>query len=130
MNIRIPGMLARIGGTLIGLSGVLNFILGLRINAVWYDVYPVGTMGHVGMIAGIAAVIIGLIIVFGIVRMFSHSNRLVVAAGGILTVILGHLGAVAGALYIGTAGVLCCYVAGIWIIVVAVKGRPGRSSDP
>ena len=122
MNIRIPRILARIGGVLIALSGVLNFILGLSINTVWYDVYPGGNMGHVGMIAGIIAMAIGLVISFAITRLYRLRNRWVVALAGILTVVLGHGGAVAGALYVGTAGMLCCYIAGIWVLVIAVKG--------
>lgn len=124
MSVRVPRILTTIGGALIAASGVLNFILGMRINVVWYDVYPGGNMGHVGMIAGIVAVMIGLIIMFGIVRLFRAKSRLVIAIAGILTIVLGHLGAIAGALYIGTAGVFCCYVAGIWLLVVAAKGRP------
>ncbi|UCC12944.1 MAG: hypothetical protein JSW02_05305, partial [candidate division WOR-3 bacterium] len=98
------------------------------INAVWYDVYPGGNLGHVGMIAGIIAVAIGLIIILGIIRLYTQRSRWVVALAGILTIVLGHLGAVAGALYVGTAGVLCCYIAGIWIIVIALMGRKRRSS--
>jgi hypothetical protein len=128
MNVRIPKILATIGGTLTALSGVLNFILGLRINAVWYDVYPGGKMGHVGIIAGIAAVVIGLIIVFGITRFYIQHSRWIIALGGILTVVLGHLGAIAGALYVGTAGMLCCYIAGIWIVIIALTGRKQRNS--
>lgn len=122
MNVHVPRILAIIGGTFIAISGVLNFILGVRIGAVWYDVYPGGNMGHVGMVAGIAAVVIGLIIIIGIVQLYRQHRRLVVALGGVLTVVLGHLGAIAGALYVGTAGMLCCYVAGIWLLVVAAKG--------
>ena len=128
MNVRIPKILATIGGALIALSGVLNFILGLRINAVWYDVYPGGNMGHVGIIAGIAAVVIGSIIVVGITRLYIHHSRWIIALGGILTVVLGHLGAIAGALYVGTAGMLCCYIAGIWIIIIALTRRKQRNS--
>lgn len=128
MSVRVPRILTTIGGALIAASGVLNFMLGMRINAMWYDVYPGGNMGHVGMLAGIVAVMIGLIIMFGIVRLFTHKSRLVIAIAGILTIVLGHLGAIAGALYIGTAGVLCCYVAGSWVLIVAIKARPASIS--
>ena len=40
--------------------------------------------------------------------------------------VLGHLGAIAGALYVGTIGVLLCYVAGIWGMVTAWKSPGGR----
>ncbi len=33
----------------------------------------------------------------------------------------GPLGAIAGALYIGTLGVILCYIAGIWILLAGLK---------
>jgi uncharacterized BrkB/YihY/UPF0761 family membrane protein len=120
MNIRIPKRLAKIGGVLITISGVINIALGIRIGAIFYDVYPGGKMGHVGIIAGIVAVIIGLAIIFLIVRLYDRRSMRDVVVGALLTIILGHLGAIAGAIYIGTVGVLLCYIAGIWTIVLAV----------
>ena len=120
MNIRIPKRLAKIGGVLLAISGVINTALGIRIGAIFYDVYPGGKMGHVGIIAGFVAVIIGLAIIFLIVRLYDQRSVRHVVAGGLLTIILGHLGAIAGAIHIGTVGVLLCYIAGVWTIVLAL----------
>ncbi len=48
-------------------------------------------------------------------------NALLIIVSGILIVVVGHLGAVMGALLIGTAGVLLCYIAGFWSIGLGVK---------
>jgi len=61
-----PKLIATIGGILISLSGVVSIILGIKINAPFYDVYPGGKMGHIGILAGVAAVVIGLISIFGL----------------------------------------------------------------
>jgi uncharacterized BrkB/YihY/UPF0761 family membrane protein len=113
---KIPRILAFAGGVLIAISGVVNAILGVQIGAILYDVYPGGNMGHVGIIAGIGAMLIGLIIVFAVLPLYSKQKRWLVAIGGILTVILGHLGAVWGAIYVGTVGLLLCYIAGFWTL--------------
>jgi len=126
MNLKTPKRIAKIGGFLIAISGVVNAILGAQIGAILYDAYPGGKMGHVGIIAGIAAVAIGLIIVFLIVSIYERRNRGFILLGGILTIVVGHLGAIAGAIYIGTAGVLLCYIAGLWAIVVATLGPRQR----
>ena len=55
MNIRTPKTLATLGGALIVLSGVINSALGARIGAIYYDIYPGGKMGHVGVVAGLLA---------------------------------------------------------------------------
>ena len=117
----IPKRLATIGGILIFTSGLLNTILGLQIGAVYYEVYPGGHMGHVGILAGLAALVLGLAIVFLVVPLYRKDQRGVLLLAGILTMILGHLGAIAGALYIGTLGVLLCYIAGIWILLICLK---------
>ncbi len=122
MNLNMPSKIAKLGGVLIGISGVVNAILGMRIGATLYDVYPGGKMGHVGVIAGIAAVAIGLIIVFLVVPIYRKKNRLFILVGGLLTIVIGHIGGIAGAIYIGTAGVALCYTAGIWVIVVVMSG--------
>jgi len=126
MNLMIPSKIAKVGGVLISISGVVNAVLGMRIGATFYDAYPGGKMGHVGIIAGVAAVIIGLIIVFLIVPIFKKKSRLLVLFGGILTIVIGHIGGIAGAIYIGTAGVALCYTAGVWVIVVVVMGLRRR----
>jgi hypothetical protein len=117
----MPKKIATMGAALIVVSGVVNTILGAKIGAVLYEIYPGGKMGHVGVIAGVAALVIGFVIVFIAVPLYRHGNRRLVVAGGTLTVILGHVGAVAGALYIGTLGALLCYIAGLWVIVAAWK---------
>jgi hypothetical protein len=128
MNLRTPKRIAKTGGLLIAISGVVNTILGARIGAVLYDAYPGGKMGHVGIIAGVAAVAIGLILVLVIVPIYDRMHRGFVVLGGILTIVLGHLGAIAGAIYVGTLGVLLCYIAGLWAIIVAALGlRRGQA---
>ena len=117
---RIPRKLAMIGGYLIIASGVVNATLGMSINAIYYDPYPGGNMGHVGIIAGIAAIILGLMIVFLVVPLYYRQKRAYIAIAGLLTVSLGHLGAVAGAIYVGTAGLLLCYIGGFWAIVLGL----------
>lgn len=122
MNLRIPKKIATAGGVLISISGIVNAILGARIGAILYDAYPGGRMGHVGIIAGIAAIAIGLAIVFVVVPIYERSHRGLIILGGILTIVLGHVGGIAGAIYIGTVGVVLCYIAGIWLIIAAVRG--------
>jgi len=126
-RLRVPRKLAFIGGLLIALSGVAHIILGAQIDALLYDVYPGGKMGHVGIIAGIAAAVIGLVILFLVLPFYKQRNRGLIALGGVLTVILGHLGAVAGAIYVGTVGLLLCYIAGFWLIITAIVGAKGDS---
>jgi len=127
MNLSIPRKLARIGGILIVISGVVNTILGIRIGAMYYDIYPGSKMGHVGIIAGIIAILIGLALILFIIPLYNRKSRRIVLLGGILTIVLGHLGAIAGAIYIGTVGVILCYIAGIWTIIVTVM-RPKHST--
>jgi uncharacterized BrkB/YihY/UPF0761 family membrane protein len=129
MDLRIPQKLAIIGAVLITLSGVVNAWLGARIGALVYEIYPGGRMGHVGIIAGVAAILIGLAIAFIVVPRYRHSRRRRVFWAGLLTMVLGHLGAIAGALYVGTAGVVLCYVSGIWVGVAAVKSPGGRGES-
>ncbi len=116
-----PRRIASAGAILILLSGLLNFILGLQIGAVYYEPYPGGRMGHVGMIAGVIAILIGLVIPYALPRLYDHSDRRVKILGGAMTVVLGHAGAVFGALYIGTLGVFLCYLAGIWLLIIFIK---------
>jgi len=121
MKRHIPERLATIGGILISVSGLLNTILGLQIGAIYYEVYPGGNMGHVGMVAGLAALVLGIAIVFPVATLYRKDNRRHLFLAGILTIILGHLGAIAGALYIGTLGLILCYIAGIWILLAAFR---------
>ena len=115
--------LTEVGGSLIFVSGIVNILLGAKIGALLYEVYPGGNFGHVGILAGLVAIIIGLIINFGIVRIYQSNNRSYILLGGFLTIVVGHIGGIAGAIYIGTVGVILCYISGIWLIVdVLVKG--------
>ncbi len=118
METRMPGRLTMIGGALIIASGVVSLVIALSFGAVLYEVDPNGLFGHVGIVAGLVAIVIGaLLFWFGRLE-HTTPGRLVLA--GLVSIILGHLGAVAGALLVGTAGVLCCYVAGVWFFVLSV----------
>ncbi len=64
MKLETPKRIATIGAVLISVSGVVNSVLGARIGAIVYDAYPGGRMGHVGIIAGVSAIAIGLVIAF------------------------------------------------------------------
>lgn len=120
MKLDIPKKLAFGGALLIAISGVVNVILGAQIGAMLYDVYPGGNMGHVGIIAGIGAVLLGLVILFVVRPLYDKQKRYQIALGGIFTVVLGHIGAVWGALYVATLGLLLCYIAGFWLLAVAM----------
>jgi len=111
--------LAFTGGILIVASGLVSIWIGGRAGFMLYQPDPGGVFGHVGVWAGVAAIVIGSILIW-IARHepASPPAKLVV---GLLTVVLGHLGAMAGALLIGTAGVLLCYLTGIWLIVRGVR---------
>ena len=129
MENHIPHRIAAAGGIFIILSGVLNTVLGAQIGALYYDPYPGGRMGHVGIIAGLIAVLIGALILFGIPRLYNRENKKMRILGAILTVILGHLGSVFGALYLGTVGVVLCYLAGIWLLVIGIRNSETLAKD-
>ncbi len=81
-------------------------------------------MGHVGVIAGLIAIVLGITIVFVVVPLYDRRKRWLLALAGLLTIVIGHAGAIAGAIYVGTLGVILCYAAGIWLLVTAAIG-PG-----
>ena len=116
MNPGIPRTLATIGGILILASGVLSLILGLSTGSLRYEPDPNGIFGHIGILAGLAAMVIGGLIVWLARTQYPHKRRRIIA--GILTMLLGHLGAITGALLVGTAGMVLCYAAGVWLIIV------------
>jgi TM2 domain-containing membrane protein YozV len=60
----------------------------------------------------------------------NYSSSLKTILAGIIIIIAGHLGAVAGAMLIGTAGVLLCYIAGIWNIVSGIKHVVKENTKP
>ena len=119
----IPRKIGTAGGIFILLSGILNAILGIQINAVYYYPYPGGNLGHVGIIAGLIAILIGLVIIYLLPRLYESSSRKMRLLGGFLTAVLGHAGAVFGALYVGTLGVLLCYTSAIWLLVIFLRDR-------
>ena len=129
-RLQIRKKLALIGGYLIIASGIANAALGMSIGAIYYEVFPGGDMGHVGIIAGIAATIMGMLIVCIVVPLYYRHERLYVVLAGILTVVLGHIGAIAGAIYIGTLGLLLCYVAGFWTLIVALTRAKDIKEPP
>jgi uncharacterized BrkB/YihY/UPF0761 family membrane protein len=122
VKVETPKRIATVGGVLLSISGLVNAVLGARIGVLVYDAYPGGKMGHVGVIAGVAAIVIGIAIVFLVVPLFERRNRALQALGGLLTIVLGHAGAIAGAIYVGTLGVILCYMAGVWMLVIAARG--------
>lgn len=111
--------IALAGGILISASGIVSIWLGGRAGYLLYEPDPGGLFGHVGILAGTAAVLIGCALCWIAHR--EPRSPLAKLAIGLLTAILGHLGAIAGALLVGTAGVLLCYVAGIWLIVDGLR---------
>jgi hypothetical protein len=116
MNPQIPRTLATMGGLLIIASGVISLALGLGTGSLRYEPDPNYVFGHIGILAGLAAMAIGAVIMWLAQTQYPHKKRRIVA--GILTVLLGHLGAIMGALLVGTAGTALCYVAGVWLIIV------------
>lgn len=121
MKQTIPIKIAAAGGVFITLSGILNLILGIQIGALHYYPYPGGKMGHVGITAGVAAIAIGLVILFGLPRLYEQADQRLRILGSILTFVLGHAGAVFGALYVGTIGVILSYIGGIWLLITSFK---------
>lgn len=121
---RLPEQLVMAGGVLILFSGVVSLIVALTFGAVLYEVDPNGLFGHVGIVAGIVAIAIGAFLFwFGRLE-YTKPGQLFLA--GIVSIVIGHFGAIAGALFIGTAGLLCCYVAGVWFLVLAVLKYIGK----
>jgi uncharacterized BrkB/YihY/UPF0761 family membrane protein len=127
VNVKTPKRIATVGGALLSISGLVNAVLGARIGVLVYDAYPGGRMGDVGVIAGVAGIVIGIVIVFLVVPLFERRNRALLALGGVLTIVLGHAGAIAGAIYVGTLGVILCYIAGVWMLVIAARGVNTRN---
>lgn len=109
-----PKAITRTGGILIIISGIVSALLGAKVDAPVYDVYAGGNLGHVGILAGVIAIIIGIVILIWIVPLYDSNRRLDIFLASILTVILGHLGGKGGVVYVGTIGVFLCYFAGIF----------------
>jgi len=107
------------GGILIVASGIVSIWVGGRAGYMLYEPDPGGLFGHVGILAGIAAVLIGCVLIW--IALHEPAAPRAKVMVGLLTVVLGHLGAIAGALLIGTAGMLLCYVAGIWLLTRGLR---------
>ena len=109
-------ILAVAGGALIVASGIVSLALGVSTGSLKYEPDPNGVFGHIGILAGLAAAAIGAAVIWLSLTQYPHKRRRI--AAGILTMILGHLGAIAGALLVGTLGMALCYTAGVYIIIV------------
>jgi len=118
-NTNTPEIILKIGASLILLSGLLSLIISIPIDAEYNVVDPNGIFGHIGILNGIAAMIIGGFIFW--LSSINYSTPLRGILIGILAMVLGHIGAIAGALLVGTAGLILCYVAGIWFMVLGIK---------
>ena len=111
--------LAITGGILIVASGIVSIWVGGRAGYMLYEPDPGGIFGHVGILAGIAAILIGSILIWIALHEPAGSPGKVTV--GLLTVVLGHLGGIAGALLVGTIGLILCYVTGIWLVVRGLR---------
>ena len=111
--------LALAGGILIVASGLVSIWIGAREGFMRYEPDPGGLFGHVGILSGAIAIVIGgTLIWIALHEPAGPRGKIVV---GLCTVVLGHLGAIAGALLVGTAGMLLSYIAGIWLVVRGVR---------
>ena len=113
------GLVLRTGAVLIFLSGIVSIVVSIPVKAVYNGVDPNGLFGHIGIVNGVLAMIIGGFL-FWLGRQVLK-NALLTVVSGILMVVVGHLGAVMGVLLVGTAGLLFCYIAGFWSIVLGIK---------
>ena len=111
--------LALTGGILIVASGLVSIWVGGRAGYMLSQPDPGGLFGHVGILAGIAAILIGSVLVW--IALHEPAGSLGKVIFGLLTVVLGHLGAIAGALLVGTAGLILCYVTGIWLVMRGLR---------
>ena len=112
-------LVLRTGAVLIFLSGIVSIVVSIPVKAVYNGVDPNGLFGHIGIVNGVLAMIIGGFL-FWLSRQ-ALKNALLTVVSGILMVVVGHLGAVMGVLLVGTAGLLLCYIAGFWSIVLGIK---------
>jgi hypothetical protein len=117
--------LAFLGGILIVASGPVSIWVGGRAGYMHSQPDPGGVFGHVGVWTGIAAIVIGSALIW--IARHEPVGPVAKVAVGLLTVVLGHLGAIAGALLVGTAGMVLSYVAGIWLTVRGVRELGHRS---
>ncbi len=114
-----PQFILKIGALLILVSGIISIAISIPINAMYNKVDPYGIFGHIGIINGLAAMLFGSVLFWLSRRSFSTPVQKIVL--GIIVMVTGHIGAIAGALLVGTAGLLLCYIAGVWFIVLGIK---------
>jgi hypothetical protein len=131
--------IAQLGGVLIFISGVVNLLLGVQVGAFVYEIYPGGRMGHVGILSGLVAMAMGVMIVhvaaprLDPIGVPAHADSVdhggaprpseILASGdrrlrrgALLVFTWGLLGAITGALYVGTLGMFLCCVAAGWAL--------------
>ena len=101
------------------LSGFVSLIISIPIGAAFNKIDPNGLFGHIGIINGIIAIIIGCLLLWSSHQYYLFPFRIILK--GIFTIIISHIGAIYGALLIGTAGLILCYIAGIWYIIIGFK---------
>lgn len=117
---KIRRLILRVGAVLIFLSGIVSIVVSIPIKAVYNGVDPNGLFGHIGIVNGILAMLIGVFLFWLSRQEIKHALFIIIS--GIFMLVVGHLGAVMGALLVGTAGLLLCYIAGFWSIGLGIKG--------
>jgi hypothetical protein len=115
----IRSFILRSGAVLIFFSGIVSIVVSIPVKAVFNGVDPNGLFGHIGIVNGILSMIIGAFLFWLSRQVFKKA--LLTMVSGILMVVVGHLGAVMGALLVGTGGLLLCYIAGFWSIGLGIK---------
>ena len=117
--------IAQLGGLLIFISGVVNLLLGIQVGAVFYEIHPGGRLGHVGIVSGLVAMVMGVLLVHVAAPRLGRAGATSLESdgksepgrrkhGAILVFCLGLMGSITGALYIGTVGMALCCVAAGW----------------
>jgi hypothetical protein len=117
--------IAQLGGLLIFISGVVNLLLGIQVGAVFYEIYPGGRLGHVGIVSGLVAIVMGVLLVHVAAPRLGRAGDTSQEFGGelgprrrkrgaVLVFSLALMGSITGALYVGTAGMALCCVAAGW----------------
>jgi len=122
-----PKSILLIGASLILLSGIVSLVISIPNGAIYNDVDPYGIFGHIGIVNGVAAMVIGGFLLWLSRRKYLTPIRTILA--GILAMVLGHTGAIAGALLVGTTGLILCYISGFWFIVLGIKRLVNRKQS-
>lgn len=111
--------LAIAGGILIIMSGFVSIFIGIRGGFIQTHPDPAGLFGHIGVLTGIKAVVIGGLLT--VMAFYKPAKPIWKIVLGLFTVVFGHLGAIAGALLVGTAGLLLCYIAVFWLMGIGIR---------